>query len=420
MQNIYKKGRLGYPDMPDGRFFQCIYGVGDTAAVALDQNGQAWSIGKNCCGMLGTDECCTISRCTWAKVCCDWCYSSMNVCDGKIVLVRNDGKPVTWGGINVMTDCSYPPQVMNDCLFSKLQVSPEGDYFVGWLQDGTAVDFCYEISCCTGATPTAIACSYTWCKFALGHNSHFGIRDNGRLYGWGRTTCGVLGNGAAGDGTCIFTTPQAACGGTSFKDVVVWDSHWEGPVGAEASAVGLGGSTVYKWGVVCHDPDDYGCICKTCCVCYSLANGITKIASDFNAGLDIDGYAYTWGFGSNGGRLGDGQCYSVLAYKYLHFKTEVCGGNRFKELFPIHDGYVGIMCDGYAVAWGGTWLGDGTSSPRCQPVAVCCDYKFKVISCQQVCSGRGWYGITEDYKLYSTGCSYCTLTCVPTCICIPT
>jgi alpha-tubulin suppressor-like RCC1 family protein len=138
-----------------------------------------------------------------------------------------------------------------------------------------------------------------------------------------------------------------------------------------------------------------------CCnYCYSNFIGVCNGTSNMTIiGTLTNGCAVSWGSGTCN-YLGDGttvaKCQPVaVCCNYTY--TKIINGGMYL-CSPI----IGIKTDGCAVAWGfnnAGQLGDNSTTNRCQPVAVCCNYTYKDVVVGQC----HVYGLKCDGNLVSWG-----------------
>jgi alpha-tubulin suppressor-like RCC1 family protein len=96
----------------------------------------------------------------------------------------------------------------------------------------------------------------------------------------------------------------------------------------------------------------------------------------------------------------------------------VCCNYTYEDISASNQFSVGVRTGGLAVAWGMNYacqLGDGSSTNRCQPVSVCCNYLYKQVatSCCDVSA------IKTDGTAVQWGCKVCGASAcgVPTWVC---
>ena len=214
-----------------------------------------------------------------------------------------------------------------------------------------------------------VCCNYTYCSLSIGDSTVFGILTNGRAVAWGNGLGGSLGDGT----TAPKCQPVAVCCNYTYTRIA--SSNGNNSIGI------LTNGCAVAWGCnVCGQLGD-GTIVSKCqpiavCCNYTYCDIDTNCNSVL--GIRTTGCLVSWG-ANTCGILGDGsvttapKCQPVAVccnYTYTRIKS---GGNTSH----------GIRTDGTLVAWGAGAcgaLGDGTIVSKCQPVAVCCNYTYCDIS----------------------------------------
>jgi alpha-tubulin suppressor-like RCC1 family protein len=331
MVNSYKKGRLGYPEVPQGRFF--VYVSSHTHSVALDQYGNAWATGDNSSGQLGDNT--YIGKCCWVPVCCNYTYCMICAGNGHTVALKTDGTAVAWG--------------RNNC---------------GQLGDGTISG---------SPVPVAVCCNYTYKQVVAGSTESYGLKTDNTLVSWGSNFYGQLGD----DTKTAKCQPVAVCCNYEYKQVEAGSSM--------VAALNTSGC-LFIFGIVGYDTGCADYILSKKPLLSDCSGDIVKIAHGSDHGLFLTNTndMYSWGFNGNG-QLGNGhKCVSCWCDE-----ATVLGNHKYKDISAGTYISAGIKTDDTLVTWGVNYdgrLGDGTTVDKCQPVAVCCNYKYKQVA-------LGWGGV---------------------------
>jgi len=299
-----------------------------THSMALDKNGRAWGWGNNTGGRLGDNT--TIQRNT----------------------------PVSVAGA-VKTFCQIYSGFSNSAALDKNgRAWGWGTNSGGMIGDGTTI---------SKLTPVSVAGAVkTFCKIATGNNHTVAIDKNGKLWAWGNSGSGQLGNGII---LSVFTPVtirgalktfcQITAGGLSSLGIDKngrawgWGSNGGGQIGD--NSVDQRNSPVSVLGAV-----------KTFCKIFS---GGTSGSTAFTLALDKNGRAWTWGY--NGvGQLGNNATISQ--------RTPVSVAGAVKTFCEISNGpnqafSLAIDKNGRAWAWGINGngnLGNNTVISQRTPVSV--------------------------------------------------
>jgi alpha-tubulin suppressor-like RCC1 family protein len=113
-------------------------------------------------------------------------------------------------------------------------------------------------------------------------------------------------------------------------------------------------------------------VCCNYCYC-DIAVGVQGL-NPLSFGIKTDGTAVAWGVNVYG-VLGNGEQFVLPKCQ----PVAVCCNYCYQKIATSGGMAVGIKTDGTAVAWGNNGcggLGDGTTVNKCQPVAVCCNYCY--------------------------------------------
>jgi alpha-tubulin suppressor-like RCC1 family protein len=187
----------------------CQVSINELHSTAIKTTGELWVWGTNTNGRLGDGT--ATNRCSPVREICsatDWCQVSAGWCH--TAAVKTSGELWTWGrnncgqlGDGTLTDiCSPIREICSAtdwCLVgggqshtAAIKTSGElwawGQNGYGQFGDGTTTDKC---------SPVREFCSATnWCQVSSGRNNIAAIKSSGELWGWGRNTCGGLGDGA--------------------------------------------------------------------------------------------------------------------------------------------------------------------------------------------------------------------------------
>lgn len=215
------------------------------------------------------------------------------------------------------------------------------------------------------------------------------LDSDGNLYLWGRGCCGINGDNTVTDRCC----PVAVCGGLKFR----WFDRGQTAIGLTREGC------AYSWGANFAGQVGNGTTTHYCCpvaVCGGIRfKQVTSVTSDVGGlvGITADGLAYSWGCNCIG-QLGDGTTTNRCC------PVAVCGGLRFKQVFGGNNFIFGITKEGCLYSWGVNTsgvLGDGTTTNRCCPVAVCGGLRFKCILTPNAANVA--LGLTVDGCLYTWG-----------------
>jgi alpha-tubulin suppressor-like RCC1 family protein len=149
----------------------CQVSAGYRAALAIRQNGTAWSWGQNSTGVLGDNT--TVDKSSPVSVVggfTDWCQSSVG--NQHSLAVRTNGTLWSWGsGGN------------------------------GRLGDNSTVNKSSPVSVVGGFTD--------WCQISTGSTTSSAVRQNGTAWAWGPNTSGQLGDNT----TVAKSSPVSVVGG---------------------------------------------------------------------------------------------------------------------------------------------------------------------------------------------------------------
>ena len=287
---------------------QISAGLGSLSA-AVRTNGTAWGWGCNQVGVLGDNS--TTNSSSPVSVVgsfTDWCQISAATCH--TAAVRTNRTIWTWGlgslgqlGDNTTTNKSSPVSVVGG--------------FTDWCQVDTG--FAHTVALRTGgsawswgegtfgklgdntttnrSSPVSVVGGFTdWCQVSAGSFSSAGVRRNGTAWGWGRNTCGALGDYTTTDSS----SPVSVVGGfTDWCQISV--------VSGTSVAVRSNG-TIWAWGQgLCGRLGDNTTVDKSSPV--SVVGGFTdwcqsSTGGSTSAGMRTNGSTWSWGIGSLG-RLGD-------------------------------------------------------------------------------------------------------------------
>ncbi|MFL5441528.1 MAG: RCC1 domain-containing protein, partial [Myxococcales bacterium] len=275
-----------------------------------------------------------------------------------------------------------------------------GDNFVGQLGDGTATLF--------QTRPVAVAGGLRFAAVSAGDVHSCGQTTAGAAYCWGDNTSGEL-----GDGTTIntaipiwSTTPVQVIGGLGFAAVSaggVVDNT--GPHSCGVTTAGK----AYCWGNNAYaELGDGTTIARASPVPVTggLSFAALSVGGAHNCGITTAGVTFCWGDNSTG-QLGDGTTTSRGT------PVPVIGGLRFavvsagmRVASQTHAGgsahTCGLTTAGTAYCWGDNTageLGDGTTIPRTNPVAVAGGLSFAAVSV----GGNHNCGITTAGTAYCWG-----------------
>ena len=358
------------------------------------------------------------ARCQPVAVCCNYTYSKVRSCNAVTLAIKTDGCMVGWGygafgaiGDAASTDRCQPVAVC--CNYTYNDVSIGSNSVLAIKTDGCAVAWggaaCGALGIGAFSScdrPTPVCCNYTYCKVAVGCNYSYAIKCDGTVVATGLNSANQL-----NDGTLIKNQPVALCCNYTYTKII--PNNYCSTVGIKTDGCAV------AWGMNCTSGQlGDGTVTNRCqpvavCCNYTYNKIIGGMCSFI--GIKTDGTAVAWGPGTGDGTI-NSRCQPVA----------VCCNYTYCDIVTTKCNVVGIKTDGTAVAWGDNnsgVLGDGTIAARCQPVAVCCNYTYcKIIGENNRCF---FIGIKTDGTAVAWGDGVCgilgngatTARCQPVAVC---
>ena len=353
---------------------EIIEATGINTEFLIDQNCQAYMWGLNALGMLGdgtnTYRCCPVPVCGGIKF-----SKIIKACSFTIGLTQ-DGCAYTWGlnfsgqlGDGTITARCCPVPVCGGLKFRQVGagiehavgLTPEGCLYAwgsnnfGHLGDGTQTYRCCPVPVCGGIRFKSIV---------IGSVQNFALTCEGCAYAWGKNCYGEAGNGTQTVYSCC---PVPVCGGLRFKKLVAWNQGNDRVFGLTTDGY------LYAWGRnQLGSLGDGSSTCRCCPV--PVCSSLKFIDVGDRIAIAEDRTIYTWGSGGSG-ILGDGTATSKCC------PVPVCGGLRVRKL--VYDcspsTRLALTVEGCLYTWGSGVngiLGDGTTTAKCCPVPVCSNLKF--------------------------------------------
>jgi alpha-tubulin suppressor-like RCC1 family protein len=300
-------------------------------SLGIDKNGRAWGWGVNASGRLGNNA--TTLQCTPVSVCGNTkTFCEISAGNQQSVAIDKDGKLWAWGGASflqgsigdgtIVTKRTPVSVYLSDGItrtFCKIATSvhtlvidKNGRLWAWGLSGNGQLGTGVSIGGCKCTPVSVCGAPKTFCKIAAGSSSSYAIDKYGKLWSWGNSTNGALGNNASSGNVC---TPISVCGTTK---------------------------------TFCH-----------------ISAGVL-----FACGIDKNGLIWCWGQ-NDFGQLGDNSTVNkstptALGGTSKTFCKISCGWRHT----------IAVDKNGNAWAWGHNsattlQIGDKTSLCRCTPVRVC-------------------------------------------------
>ena len=347
-------------------------------------NASLWSVGNNSSGLLAVGN--TTNRCFYTREVCNgtnWCQVSTG---GPLyagsAAIKTDGSLWVWGcgsygvngnGTTTIVSCSPVREI---CSATDWFVTSRGSGITfaikndgslwGWgrgscgaLGDGTTVDKC---------SPVREICSATdWCFVSAptgSSTSNFSvaaIKEDGSLWAWGKGSGGYLGTGTTSP-TC--SPVREICSATNWCQVQKGMIH--------TSAVKTDG-TLWSWGNNFFFTFGNGINVSSCSPVreFCLATNWCQVTTQCTSGAAIKTDGSLWSWGCNFcGNLGTGTTTnSCSPVREFFSATNWCLVSKSQN---IDGATTALKTDGSLWAWGGFnqfgEYGDGTTVSKCSPI----------------------------------------------------
>lgn len=216
----------------------------------------------------------------------------------------------------------------------------------------------------------------------------------GKLYTWGQSLSGRLGNGT--------TTPNVVS-----PAQIGLDQDWQVVSAIRGHGLAIKAGALYSWGTAANGRLGNGL--TTPDVLTPTQVGTSTDWTDCSGGEDCsfairDGKLYSWGAASNG-RLGNG-----LTTPDVLTPTQIGTDSNWNKVDASQDGgaqhCLAIKNNGELWSWGTNadgQLGDGTTTARTSPVRVGSDSDWSFIATGKGSSGKTSAAIKTNGKLYAWG-----------------
>ena len=353
----------------------CHISSGGEHTLAIDRNGRAWSWGRNSNAQLGdasiTSRLTPVSVAGGVKTFCRIDAGNIH----NLAIDRN-GRLWAWGnngngrlGDNSIMERPTPVSVLGT-VKTFCKISAGGNYSLaidkngrawawGLNQDGNLGDNTLS----SRLTPVSVGGAVkTFCHISAGGGHSLAVDRNGRVWGWGINSGGVLGNNFI----VSSSTPRAVYGTRTFCQIGVrsgfnlfttaidrngrvwgWGSNNNGQLGN--SSVTSERTPVSILGAV-----------KTFCKISQGGNNVSAI--------DRTGRAWSWGV-NNRGQLGNGD----FTLSSQRTPVSVQGTRTFCEISCGNTHVLAIDRNGRVWAWGegsDGRLGENSTISRTQPTPV--------------------------------------------------
>ncbi len=297
------------PAVPDQRV--AVFSSGYYVSAAVMNDGSLWTWGKNEYGLLGTAQATHIlayypSRVGNAK---DW--ASVSVGHANVLALKTDGSLYAWGMANY---------------------GAIGDGASGTMRD----------------QPVRVGSDTDWQYIHAAYLCSFAIKNDGRLFAWGRN-----GNATLGDGTKT----------NRLVPVQIGDGLWKQLSSNEEHTIGIQqDGSLWSWGL-----NTYGALGLGTSISESLSpsrvgsdNDWSKImvTASYSLGLKSDGSLWAWGY--NNGQLGLGAPSTPV-----YTPTQVGTDMDWQTISAANTHVLAIKQNGDLYSWGSNsygQLGRGRSS----------------------------------------------------------
>lgn len=353
----------------------CKISAGGNFSTTIDQYGRAWTWGRNDSSQLGnggvgTQQTSPVSVTGTIKTFCE-----INAGNRHVLVIDKNGRAWGWGlnssgqiGDNSITARATPVSVAG-AVKTFCKISAGNSHSLAIDKNGRAWGWGYNTFGIIGdnttvskRTPVSIAGAIkTFCEIAAGSTHSLAIDKNGRAWGWGRNDFVQLGI----DSVPNRCTPVSVVGGTKTFCELSSGSIHNLVIDKNGRVWAWGFNSTYQLGdgtsIMQATPVSVAGAVKTFCKIDGGANGSHSLA------IDKNGRAWAWGFNSIY-QLGDGtqtaRCTPVSVAGAVKTFCEIAGGETTSGALDKN---------GRAWAWGlnnSYQVGDGTVVNRCTPVSV--------------------------------------------------
>jgi len=360
------------------RMIGCTEQNNENHAVALREDGTAWSWGSGVAGRLGVGS--IVSYNSPVSVHGNHTFVKVVARDGGCTGLRKDGTVWSWGsgadgvlGDDTIIDKLTPVSVVGGHSFVDIEVHARR--ILAIKEDGTVWswgnndngtlglgDIVHRSSpvMIVGHVFTRIGTSNAWGDFV---DSSYGFKEDDSLWMWGNGTYGVLGNGSISDKF----VPTSVSGGHNFVDIQVYD---------HVIALREDG-TAWSWGHNLNGEIGNNTSPTDLNVPTSVNGGhiFVKVARLHSSsyGIDENGQVWSWGFNTFG-ELGDGTTIGKLV------PVSVTGNHSFVDIIGANEATIAARKDdGSLWMWGSHGdgqCGDGTAITDAKPDPVMVLHNF--------------------------------------------
>ena len=349
----------------------CQISSGYLHTMAVDKYGFPWSWGYNNNGQLGNNTIVSFST-PIAIFGIDKTFCQISSGQQNTFGLDKYGKVWGWGlnligqlGINTLVCKSTPIAILGVnktfCQISSglkhtITLDFRGKIW-GWGYNGKG-QLGINLGANCQSTPVVIlGVNKTFCKISAGDSQTFGIDKNGKLWGWGNNTQGVLGDYT----TVSKSTPVAVLGvlktfckiSAGYAHTIVIDKY------GKVWCWGFGGAGEVG------SPGNY----STPKAILGITKTFCQISAGYFSSMGIDKNGKVWGWGyNNKGQLG------VNSTTNKATPTAILGVNKTFCKIAAAQNYT-LAIDNYNRVWGWGYnasgqLGDGTTVQKLTPVMI--------------------------------------------------